>query len=41
MFARFEVASQPAMAVVKVDGSVETIVGAVDDSLLDQIISEA
>ena len=41
MFARFGVAYQPALAIVTADGSVETVAGAVDESLLDQILSEA
>ena len=40
VFARFGVVYQPAMAIVATDGSVETIAGAVDESLLEQIISE-
>jgi hypothetical protein len=35
------VAFQPAFAIVKTDGSIESVAGVVDDSLLDQIISEA
>ena len=41
MFNRFGIAYQPALAVVRADGSVETVAGAVDDSLLDQIVAEA
>ncbi len=41
VFARFDVAFQPALVIVKVDGSMETVAGAVDESLLDQIISES
>jgi len=40
VFARFGVAYQPAMAIVATDGSVETIAGAVDRQLLEQIIGE-
>jgi hypothetical protein len=29
------------MVIVKADGSIETVAGAVNESLLDQIISEA
>lgn len=41
IYARFDMAFQPAFAIVKTDGSIESVAGAVDDSLLDQIISEA
>ena len=41
VFARFDVAFQPALVIVKADGSLETVAGAVDESLLDQIISES
>lgn len=41
VFARFDVAFQPAMVIVQPDGSLETIAGAVEDTLLDQIISES
>jgi hypothetical protein len=41
VFARFGVAYQPAMAIVKADGSIESIAGAVNGELLDQIISES
>jgi hypothetical protein len=40
VFARFGVVYQPAMAIVATDGSVETIAGAVDRRLLEQIIGE-
>jgi peroxiredoxin len=41
VYNRFGVAYQPAMAIVKTDGSVESVAGAVNGDLLDQIISEA
>ena len=41
VFDRFEIPYQPAMAVVRADGSVETVSGAVDEALLDQIVAEA
>ena len=41
VFARFDVAYQPALVIVKEDGGIETVAGAVDESLLDQIISES
>ena len=41
VFARFGIVYQPALAVVTADGGVETIAGAVDGTLLDQIVAEA
>ena len=41
VFNRFDVAFQPAISIVKADGSIESIAGAVSGDLLDQIISEA
>jgi hypothetical protein len=41
VFDRFGIAYQPALVVVKADGSTETIAGAVGPELLDQIIREA
>ena len=41
VYERFDVAFQPALAIVKTDGSVESVAGLIDDTLLDQIISEA
>jgi hypothetical protein len=41
VFDRFGVAFQPAISIVKADGSIESIAGAVSDDLLHQIISEA
>jgi hypothetical protein len=41
VFSRFDVAFQPALVVVKADGTIETVAGAVDESLLDQILSES
>jgi peroxiredoxin len=41
VFQRFDVAFQPAMVIVKADGSIETLAGAVDETLLTQIISES
>jgi peroxiredoxin len=41
IYERFDVAYQPAMAIVKADGRIESIAGAINGSLLDQIISEA
>jgi hypothetical protein len=41
VFDRFGVPYQPAMVIVKTDGSTELISGAVGDELLEQIITEA
>ncbi len=41
VFSRFDVAFQPAFVIVKTDGSTETVAGALDETLLDQILSEA
>ena len=41
VFQRFDVAFQPAMVIVKADGTTETLAGAVDETLLNQIISES
>lgn len=41
MFSRFEVASQPAVAIVHPDGEVETLFGAADEELLDSLIERA
>ncbi len=41
VFNRFGIAYQPALVIVNTDGSTETVAGAVDESLLRQIISEA
>jgi peroxiredoxin len=41
VFDRFGVAFQPAIVIVKADGSTETIAGAVGEELLDQIVREA
>jgi peroxiredoxin len=41
VFARFGVPFQPAMVIVKPDGSTESVAGAVDAELLDQILSES
>jgi len=41
VFTRFEVAYQPALVIVKADGSRETVAGSVSGDLLNQIISEA
>lgn len=41
VYERFGIAYQPAIAIVKTDGSIENIAGAVNGDLLDQIISEA
>ncbi len=41
VFQRFDVAFQPALVIVKADGSIEPLAGAVDETLLPQIISES
>lgn len=41
VFNRFGISYQPAFVIVGTDGSTETVAGAVDDSLLEQIISES
>lgn len=41
VFDRFGVPYQPAMVIVKADGSTELINGAVGEELLEQIITEA
>lgn len=41
VFRRFDVAFQPAFVIVKADGSTETLAGAADEALLNQIISES
>jgi len=41
VFNRFGISYQPALVIVGTDGSIETVAGAVDDSLLEQIITEA
>jgi len=41
VFLRFEVPSQPAMAIVDADGSVELLQGAVDEATLDEILTDA
>jgi hypothetical protein len=41
VYDRFGVAYQPAIVIVKADGSTESIAGAIEPELLDQIIAEA
>jgi len=41
VFNRFGISYQPAIVIVNTDGSTESIAGAVDETLLEQIISEA
>jgi hypothetical protein len=41
VFNRFGISYQPAIVVVRADGSTELIAGAVDDELLEQIVAEA
>jgi hypothetical protein len=41
VFARFSVPGQPALVVVGVDGSVQRVLGAVDEDQLDQLLDDA
>ena len=41
VFARFGVPSQPALVIVGVDGEVQQLFGAVDDELLDDLLTDA
>jgi len=41
VFARFEIPTQPAIAIIRPDGEVQTLFGAADDTLLDSLISDA
>lgn len=41
MFARFEVPTQPAFAIIFPDGEVQTLYGAADEELLDSLVSAA
>lgn len=41
VFARFEVPAQPALVIISPDGEVQTLFGAVDEALLDDIIGDA
>lgn len=41
VFARFEVPTQPAFAIVRPDGEVQTLFGAADDAILDSLIEDA
>ena len=41
MFTRFDVFSQPAIALVTPEGEIQTLLGAADDDLLDAIITDA
>jgi len=41
VFTRFGVASQPAFAIVRPDGEVQTLLGAADEEFLDTLIEDA
>lgn len=41
VFARFEVPSQPALVVIDAAGGVQQLFGAVDEALLDDILTDA
>jgi peroxiredoxin len=40
VFARFDVPSQPALVIVGADGEVQQLFGAVDEALLDSILTD-
>lgn len=40
-FARFEVVTQPAFAIIFPDGEVQTLLGSADEALLDQFVEMA
>jgi hypothetical protein len=41
VFARFEVPTQPAFAIIRPDGEVQTLYGSADEELLDSLIGAA
>jgi peroxiredoxin len=41
VYNRFGVAYQPALVVVKTDGSIESVAGSIEPDLLEQIVTEA
>jgi hypothetical protein len=41
VFDRFEVPSQPALAIVDTDGTVQLLQGAVDEATLDELLTAA
>ena len=41
IYARFGVPGQPAFAIIRPDGEVETLIGAADEAVLDGIITDA
>lgn len=41
VFSRFDVPAQPALVIISPDGEVQTLFGAVDEALLDDIIGDA
>jgi hypothetical protein len=41
VFARFNVASQPAIALITPDGEVQTLFGAADEAFLDSLLADA
>ena len=41
VFTRFGVASQPAIAIIRPDGEVQTVLGAADEAFLDSLIEDA
>ncbi len=41
MFTRFQIASQPSIALVRPDGEVELLLGAASGSIIDSLIEQA
>jgi peroxiredoxin len=41
VFARFEIPGQPAFVIVGTDGSVQQLIGAVDEDLLTELLTDA
>lgn len=41
IFGRFEIPYQPAFAMVRPDGRVETLLGSADDTVIDMIVRDA
>ena len=41
MFTRFQIATQPAMALVRPDGEVELLMGAASGEIIDSMIQQA
>ena len=41
VYARFEIPAQPAMVIISADGTEQQLLGAVDEDLLDSLLSDA